>query len=88
MAYLCHIFTEMTWLLHRGSQPVEHDPIEIVTVENDAHLKTHDKTKSARRQIASDRDCPVPNEHHQCSFSNSNHLSSVLRIRMRDREKP
>lgn len=41
-------FTKITRRLHRGTQPVEHQPIESVTVDNDAHFKTHDKTKQSQ----------------------------------------
>lgn len=42
---LSHFFSKITRLLHHGTQPVEHQPIESVTVDNDAHFKAHDKTK-------------------------------------------
>lgn len=44
---LKHFFflPKITRLLHRRAQAVEHQPIESVTVDNDAHFKTHDKTK-------------------------------------------
>lgn len=49
IAYLWHFFffflPKITRLPHHGTQAVEHQPIESVTVDNDAHFKTHDKTK-------------------------------------------
>jgi len=42
-------FCKRTWLLHCRIRPVEHQPIESVTVDNDAHFKDHDKTKQSQR---------------------------------------
>lgn len=41
-------FTKITQPLRRGTQPLEYQPIESVTVDNDAHFKTHDKTKQSQ----------------------------------------
>lgn len=45
---LCHIFDtfiKITRWLRCRNQTVERQAIESVTVDNDAHFKTHDKTK-------------------------------------------
>ena len=44
----CFFLTKITRPLHSGTRPVEHRPTESVTVDNDAHFMTHDKTKQSQ----------------------------------------
>lgn len=84
-----HIFKQNYKELHRRTQP-KHQAIERVTVVDDAHFKSHHrtKTKSAGKKATSDWDCPVPYKHHRCCVSYSNHFSFVFCIRMRQKKNP
>lgn len=91
--YLCQFFlfflAKITRLVHRGTQPVEHQPTESVTVDNDAHFNTHGKTKQSQH---AERQPPI--EIVQCQTSNAGAALAIqitfllLCIRMRQREKP